>query len=232
MTWQEDLKSRCGLRGRQIRLFEQLLDILVENADRNLTAVTSPDRIVDLHFRDSLSLLDFIKEGAAANIADIGSGAGFPGIPLAIALPESIFTLIESNGKKCSFLEATVSSLRLANVRILHSRAEAAARTTLRDSFDVALARAVGPLPVVLEYALPLLRSGGIALLQRGAREEGDESSASKVAPLLAGSLDFVKAVEPFPGSKNLNVWRFSKTGPTPSGFPRRPGMAKKRPLQ
>lgn len=232
MTWQRDLKSAYGLDDRQIQAFERLLDILVASADRNLTAVTGRKRIVDVHFRDSLCLLAFEELGTAADICDIGSGAGFPGIPLAIALPGKKFTLIESNGKKCAFLDSTASRLVLKNASVLHARAEEAARTSLRDSFDLALARAVGPLPVVIEYALPLLRPGGKALLQRGARETGDENLADSVAHRLRGSLDSISAVEPYPGSKNLNVWIFSKTGPTPGRFPRRPGMARKRPLK
>lgn len=232
MSWQDDLSASFGLSEQQILAFERLQDMLAAPSGRNLTAVTGRERIVNVHFRDSLSLIAFRELGAAANIVDIGSGAGFPGIPLAIAFPEKNVTLVEANGKKCKFLESASRELGLKNVHPVHARAEEAGRSALRDSFDLALARAVGPLPLVLEYALPLIRTGGCALLQRGAREEGDEELAGGIALQLGARLDSVTAIESYPGSKNLNVWALVKSGATPERFPRRPGMAKKRPLK
>ena len=231
MSWQSDLSASFYLTDEQIRAFERLLHILTAASDRNLTAVTGEEKIVDVHFRDCLSLTAFKELGAAANIVDIGSGAGFPGIPLAIALPEKKFSLIEANGKKCEFIASAVRDLGLKNVEVIHTRAEEAGRTSLSDSFDLGLARAVGSLLLVIEYVMPLIKPGGSALLQRGAREGGDENSAADVALELGGRLDSVTPVESYPGSKNLNVWILVKSVATPKRFPRRPGIAKKRPL-
>jgi 16S rRNA (guanine527-N7)-methyltransferase len=164
MTWQEDLSSAFTLSTSQISALEGLLKLLVGISDRNLTAVTGEEKIINVHFRDSLSLLAFSELGSASDVVDIGSGAGFPGLPLAIALPDKSFTLLESNAKRCKFLTSAAVQLQLDNVRILAMRAEVAGRSDLRDSSDLALARAVGPLPVVLEYSLPLLKPGGAAL--------------------------------------------------------------------
>ena len=175
---------------------------------------------MNVHFRDSLSLLSFDQLQTADSVVDIGSGAGFPGLPLAIACPDKSFSLLEANGKKCEFLAATIKALCLTNVEIAPLRAEDAGRSTMRDHFDLALARAVGPLAVVLEYTLPLLTVGGTALLQRGAREAGDKQVSREIALMLGSELVSVSPVKPYPGSRNLHVWRFLKTLPTPERFP------------
>ncbi|MHB8160307.1 MAG: 16S rRNA (guanine(527)-N(7))-methyltransferase RsmG [Thermoleophilia bacterium] len=232
MSWQEQICSDFGISSARVALFEKLLELLIGISDRNLTAVTTADLIVNVHFRDSLSLLSFAELETADSVVDIGSGAGFPGLPLAIACPDKSFSLLEANNKKCDFLTAAIKTLCLSNVEIAAVRSEDAGRSTMRDYFDLALARAVGPLAVVLEYTLPLLTVGGAALLQRGAREEGDEQISREIAVILGGELVSVSPVKPYQGSRNLHVWRFLKTLPTPERFPRRPGMAKKRPLR
>ncbi len=232
MSWKKDLSLAYSLAPGQISALEQLLDLLAGVSDRNLTAVTGRNRIIDIHFRDSLGLLGFREFDAAGSVVDIGSGAGFPGLPLAISRPEKSFTLVEANRKKCEFLASVTRLLDLANVEIISDRAEKVCHSKLRESFDLALARAVGPLPVVLEYALPLLDLQGTALFQRGSREAGDEATAAGVAALLGGQLQRISAVSPYPDAKDLNVWVFSKVSPTNARFPRRIGVAKKRPLK
>lgn len=231
MSWESEIASEFSLSGGQIAQFRAFLEYLAGISDRNLTAVTGEQKIVDLHFRDSLSLLAFEEFASAKEVVDVGSGAGFPGLPLAIACPEKNFLLLESNSRKCDFIDEAVRLLELDNVNTIRSRAEESARDRGRDRFGLAVARAVGPLPVVIEYVLPLVKPGGAALLQRGAREKGDETSAAAVSALLGGRLDRVEPVQPFRGSKNLHVWVLSKLVYTPERFPRRPGVAKKRPL-
>ena len=231
MSWQEELLSDYSIDGNCIASFELLLQTLLEKSDRNLTAVTTREKIVDFHFRDSLSLLSFSELVGALKVADVGSGAGFPGLPLAICRPDIEFTLIEANQQKCAFLKEYVSEARLPNVSVLQLRAETAGAGVYRDSFDVALARAVGPLPVTMEYAAPLVTPGGSILLQRGKTLPGDVDSAKSAAAHLALQLKQIAAINPFPGARNLSVWVFKKVAPTPKKFPRRPGVAKKRPL-
>lgn len=231
MTWQSSLGSDFNLDASQIASFEKLLDLLTEQSDRNLTAVTEPANIVAIHFRDSLGLADFPETRSALSAVDIGSGAGFPGLPLAIAVPSLSVTMIEARRKKCEFIEKTVMKLGLDNAFVLASRAEDAGRSEMRATFDIAFARAVGSIAEVLEYCFPLLKTGGSALLQRGDRSPGDEKQARQVAELLGGTLVRIESVKPYSDAKNLHIWVFSKNSHTPDRFPRRAGVARKRPL-
>ena len=231
MSWQRELLEDFALNAAQVAQFEQLLELLVSVSDRNLTAVTDPANIINLHFRDSLSLLAQPEVHQASTAVDVGSGAGFPGLPLAIARPDLTVSMIEATKKKVDFIDVAISVLALKNARALPVRAEEAGRSELRDAFDVALARAVGSLSLVLEYCLPLVRVGGSAILQRGAGEAGDNENAARVAAQLGGKLVRKEAYRPYQGAKNLHVWVFIKSAPTPERFPRRPGMARKKPL-
>jgi 16S rRNA (guanine527-N7)-methyltransferase len=232
MNWQDSLSRDYSLNNEQISSLESLLQLLIERSDRNLTAVTSPESIVNVHFRDSIALLDFSEVSDATSAIDIGSGAGFPGLPLAIARPDMKITLLESNQAKCSFLQEAITRANLDNTRVLLSRAEDAGRSELRDAFDISFARAVGPLPVSLEYSLPLVKPDGFAVLQRGATLEDEEVAAVSIAAKLNASLERILPVKPYPEAKNLHVWFIRKLGNTPSRFPRKPGIAKKRPLR
>jgi len=231
MTWESDLMRDYALSASQVTALGLLLKRLKGVSDRNFTAVTDERKIIDLHFRDSLSLVAFPEFESAERIVDVGSGAGFPGLPLAIACPAKTFFLLEATTKKSEFIDDSIRNLGLSNTFTIGSRAETAGRGEYRDSFDLAIARAVGPLPLVIEYVMPLLKAGGYALLQRGSREENDESTAAYVATLLGGRLERIEKIKPYKGSQNLHVWVFSKSSSTPDGFPRREGVAKKRPL-
>lgn len=225
------LQRDFGLSESQAAALARLVELLTGAAARSVTRISEPEQIIDLHIRDSLSLLALPELQRASQVIDIGSGAGVPGLPLAIALPSAAFSLLEANGRKCDFIRGAVASLGLANVTVVCARAEDAGRSELREVFDTALARAVGPLEVVLEYALPFLRHGGNALLQRGQRRPGDEVQAAAIAAMLGGRLERIKAVQPYPEAKNLHIWVFHKIAATPERYPRRPGMPKKRPL-
>ncbi len=232
MSWENELSRDFGLDPSQVRRFQLLLSHVEGCSDRNLTAVTGADHIVNVHFRDSLSLLGLPKMKTATSVVDIGSGAGFPGLPLAIVLPGAHFTLIESRLGKTRFIMNIVNLLGLDNVCVLTQRAEESGRSAMRESFDIALARAVGPMPVVLELALPLVRIGGYALLQRGRRIEGDELQAGSVSAALGARLDRIIPVKPYSGAVNLHIWSFAKISPTGPSFPRRTGIPEKRPLE
>lgn len=231
MSWQKELADDYSLDQPMVASLELLLRLLQEKADRNLTAVTSTASIIALHFRDSLALLTLPEVAAAESIVDIGSGAGFPGLPLAISRPGVSMTLVETNQGKCEFMADFVRRSGIANVTITAARAETVGRGDLRDHFDLALARAVGPLALTMEYAAPLVKTGGFLVLQRGETRPGDEPAAHAAAEALSLSLVRIEPMYPYPEAKNLHAWVFRKEGATASGFPRKPGIAKKRPL-
>jgi 16S rRNA (guanine527-N7)-methyltransferase len=207
------------------------LDALVEAlADPAApTSVHGRKRSRDVHIADSLTALEVPGVREAARIADLGAGAGLPGLVLAIALPDAEVALVESVGKKCAWMEATAEALGLANARVVCARVEAWDEG--RGTCDVVTARALGSLPVVCEYAAPLLREGGILVAWKGAVDELEEADGLAAAEALGLARDTVLAVQPYAGSERRTLHVFRKIAPTPERYPRRAGMAAKRPL-
>jgi 16S rRNA (guanine527-N7)-methyltransferase len=207
-----------------------LLGALAAEPDPH-TTVSDPDRAVDMHIRDSLSALEFDQVRTATAIADIGAGPGFPGLPLAVALPLARVDLIESAARKCAVIDRLANAAGLANPRSVHARVEDWARGDARESYDLATARAVAPLAVLLEYAAPLLAVGGTFIAWKGARDMGEESAAVTAAAELGLEPLESRQVTPYPGARGLHLHLYSKVRETPARFPRRAGMAAKRPL-
>ena len=207
------------------RLLDRYLAVLADPSAP--TSVRAPDVARDVHLADSLAGLEIDAVREAARIADLGSGAGLPGLVLAIARPEAEVVLVESVGKKCAWLERTVETLGLQNARVACARAE----ELDEPPFDVVTARAVAALPVLCEYAAPLLREGGVLVAWKGAVEAREEADGLHAATALGLEREGVRAVEPYPGSERRTLHVFRKVSPTPAGYPRRPGMAAKRPL-
>jgi 16S rRNA (guanine527-N7)-methyltransferase len=191
------------------------------------TSVHDRREVEDVHIADSLVGLEVPAVGEAARIVDLGSGAGLPGLVLAIARPEVEVVLVESVGKKCAWLERTVSALGLKNVRVVCARAEELEEAP----FDVVTARALASLAVLCEYAAPLLREGGSLVAWKGAVDAREDADGLHAANVLGLEREEVRAVEPYPGSQRRTLHVFRKVSPTPEGYPRRPGMAAKRPL-
>lgn len=165
----------------------------------------------------------------ALTIADLGAGAGFPGLPLAIVQPASAVHLVESNGRKCQFMTHAAEVCAAANAHVVHARAE-----EWRDGLgccDLATARALAPLAVVAEYAAPLLALGGSLVAWRGRRDPADESAGARAAAQLGLEPGEVGRVEPYPGALHRHLHVMTKVAETPGRFPRRPGVARKRPL-
>jgi len=189
-----------------------------------------------VHLADSLAALPVLDAVAAdpdpLRIADIGSGAGLPGIPLAIARPSTFVRLIESRGRCCRFLEETVAGLKLPNVRVEHARGELAAHDSeLRESFHVVTARALTATPAALEISLPLCRLGGLVLLYKTEAQVSEVEAATPVAAQLGGTLEQLHRYE-LPGLNQPRVLAvFAKASPTPPEYPRRAGVPKRRPL-
>jgi 16S rRNA (guanine527-N7)-methyltransferase len=193
------------------------------------TTVRDPVKIADDHLADSLVALEFEQTRSAATIADLGAGAGFPGLPLAISLPNAAVALVESNARKCAFIERAGRASRAANATVIHARAEA--WPDGRRHFDLVTARALAPLAVVAEYAAPLLRVGGTLLAWRGRRDPAAELAAAVAADELGLEIAEPVPVGPYPGALNRHLHLLSKVRETPDRFPRRPGIALKRPL-
>jgi 16S rRNA (guanine527-N7)-methyltransferase len=201
---------------------EALLEALAAEPDPP-TTVADP---VDEHLADSLSAVPLL--GSPARIVDLGSGAGFPGLVLAAAFPSSHVTLFESHRRHAAVAERLGREAGLANVSVLPLRVEDAPD---RERFDVATARAVAPLAVLVEYAAPLLVDGGQLVAWKGAPVRAEELGGEEAARIVGLSLDRVVPVTPFPGAHSRHLHFYAKTAPTPGRFPRRPGMARKRPL-
>ena len=216
----------------QVEQFNTYHEMLVEaNARMNLTRVPEdPAEAVDRNYLDCVAPL--AGGFPAANTAvDVGSGAGFPGIPLAIMLPDTRFTLVDALGKRVDFLKTVIDRLGL-NAEALHLRAEdAARRDDLREGFDLAVARAVAPMNVLCEYMLPLVRVGGKMLALKGPGLDEELAQAENALRLLGGELERVQPLA-IPGRDwNHRAAWIAKTAPTPQKYPRRAGTVEKRPL-
>ncbi len=210
---------------------EQLLSLLASLTTDPLapTSVRDPLLALNDHLADSLVALELSAVHAAGSIADIGSGAGLPGLPLAIALPTAAVSLVESSARKCAFIERAAAAAQVSNASIVRARAETWPEGI--DRFDVVTARALAPLDVVAEYAAPLLRLGGTLVAWRGRRDPEAEAAAARAAERLGLEPEEPLAVRPYRGAEHRHLHLMVKTQPTPPLFPRRPGIARKRPL-
>jgi 16S rRNA (guanine527-N7)-methyltransferase len=198
--------------------------------------VSDPERARDVHVADSLSGLEVEDLARARRIADVGAGAGFPGLVLAIALPAARVDLIESAGRKAAVIDRLIQAAKVSNARSVVARAEDWARLPVglgggREAYDAVTARAVAPLPVLVEYAAPLLQPSGVLVAWKGARAADEERLGKRAADEVGLALEEVLRVEPFEGARDRHLHVYRKVGETPERFPRRAGMAVKRPL-
>jgi 16S rRNA (guanine527-N7)-methyltransferase len=229
--WRTDCQ-RLGVpvTDEQQARFERFYAQLVEaNRSVNLTRITALEDFLYRHLLDSLTLAPLIPP--QARLADIGSGAGFPAIPLAIARPDVTVTAVESIGKKCRFIQAVQESLPLPNVIVRAERSEALGQhPDTRERFDCVTARAVAALPVLLELCLPLVRPGGLFLAMKGLSYEAELTAAKQALKTLGGELKEVKTF-PHPKLEGSRLLVIAKTRPTPKPYPRSAGLAAKKPL-
>jgi 16S rRNA (guanine527-N7)-methyltransferase len=203
---------------------------LLRDETASVSSVTEPDRAWRVHVEDSLTGLELDPLREARRIGDIGSGAGFPGLALAVALPRAEVELIESVGRKCEFVERAIEAAGIRNATAVNARSEEIAAGPARGSFDVVTARAVGRLSTLAELASPLLREDGVLIAWKGKRDPGEEQQLEKAAAQLAMRPERILDVGDRAGSKHRHLHLIRKVGPTPRRLPRRPGMAKKRP--
>jgi len=222
------LAERYDLPAEAIGQLRELHSLLVDDPLAP-TSVRDPGKVVDDHLADSLVALEIEPVRGSRALADLGSGAGVPGLPLAIALTGASVALVESAGRKCAFLERAIALTGAANARVVHARAESWPEGI--ESFDVVTARALAPLEVVVEYAAPLLTLGGTLIVWRGQRDPVAEAAATRAAIALGLEPGPIVSVKPYSAARSRHLHLMSKVTPTPLGFPRRPGMALKRPL-
>jgi 16S rRNA (guanine527-N7)-methyltransferase len=206
--------------------FKALLE-LVRDDSTAPTTVTDPLEGVAVHIADSLDGLTIPEIRQATRIADLGTGAGFPGIPLAIALPDAQVHLVESLAKKCAFLERALEVSETENATVACARAEDWPEREL----DVVTARAVAPLNILVEYAAPLLRLGGVLVAWKGKPEDAEVADGEAAAEIVGLESREPTVLEPRPGADHRRLYVYLKVRDTPSRFPRRAGMARKRPL-
>jgi len=207
-------------------------ELLSWNARFNLTAIDDPKKIRTKHFLDSLTCLLAMRNAPMERVIDIGTGAGFPGIPLKIICPNMRLTLVESVGKKAAFCQHIVEILRLRDVEVLPERAEAVGLSTAhRESYDWALARAVATMSTLMEYLLPLVRVGGRALAMKGEGGPAEAQAAEGAMRLLGGHLQQLLPVT-LPGVEDQRyLIIMEKLAATPDRYPRRTGLPTKKPL-
>ncbi|MBR3141775.1 MAG: 16S rRNA (guanine(527)-N(7))-methyltransferase RsmG [Clostridiales bacterium] len=238
------LESHSGeisvpLSAEEIRAFQTYATMLKEkNKVMNLTAVDDDKGIAMKHFIDSLTLCPYIREeeakagkAGALSFADVGTGAGFPGLPVKISCPELSVTLMDSLEKRLKFLDEVITALDLKNCTTVHSRAEDAGRNKkYREKYDIVTARAVAKLSVLAEYCLPLVKVGGVFLAMKAHSEE-EENDGAKAIALLGGTIE-KKDTFKLPGTdmeRTIIVVR--KIRPTPARFPRKAGTPSKTPI-
>jgi len=222
------------LNDKQVSLFQRYEEELLEwNSRFNLTAVRDREGIRIKHFLDSLSCMLVFGSHFPARLIDVGTGAGFPGVPLKICFPSMQLTLVESVGKKAQFCRHIVTSLGLERVEIIQARAEEIGQMPLhREKYDLATARAVAAMPILVEYLLPLVKIGGTVLAQKGENGPAETQSVENSVRLLGGKIQQVRKIN-LPGvAEDRYFISISKVAGTPAQFPRRVGIPLKNPLK
>jgi 16S rRNA (guanine527-N7)-methyltransferase len=222
------------LRPRARESLRIVLDLLASDPTAP-SAVRDPEEGWRVHVADSLTGVGVEELRAARRIADVGAGAGFPGLPIAAALPAARVDLLESIGRKCEFMRRAIRAAGIATAKVVCERAEIwAARPPPeggREAYDAVISRAVGRLSTLAELASPLLVEGGVLVAWKGRRDEDEESELERAAGRVGMRAADVRWVGPYAGSRQRHLHVLRKSGPTPVNLPRRPGMAKKRPL-
>ncbi len=231
----QDAYSLLGIRlsPRQLAMFERYEQELLDwNARFNLTAIRESEGIRSKHFLDSLSCILAWRDAPPERLIDIGTGAGFPGIPLKILQPSLNLALVESVGKKAEFCRHVATDLGLEKVEVVQSRAEEIGQVPkYREHFDWAVARAVANLPILVEYLLPLVRVGGAILAQKGESGPAEAHASEKAVRLLGGRMRKLIKVD-LPGvAEERYLVIIDKVAATPPNYPRRVGVPSKKPL-
>ena len=234
--WKKLLKEQCSNLNIEIdekkrEQFYNYMQILVKwNENINLTAITEPKEVLQKHFIDSLTILPYIEENKT--IIDVGTGAGFPGIPVKIAKESTNVVLLDALNKRLNFLNEVINDLELKNIETIHARAEEAGKNKkLRENFDIAVSRAVAPLNILVEYLLPLVKIGGKCICMKGSNIEEELKNSKKAISILGGEIEKVDEFVLPDSDIKRSVIVIKKIKETPSKYPRKPGTPAKEPL-
>ena len=237
-AFEEILAARAAeagipLTAEQIGQFSVYHEMLLDwNTRMNLTALTAPEDVAVKHIIDSLTAYDAALFDGARTLIDVGTGAGLPGIPLAVYAPHLTVTLLDSLNKRVRFLTEVIAAMGLQNVRCIHARAEEAARTAEhRAAYDIVVSRAVARLPILLEYTLPFVRVGGTLLALKGRAYAEEQQEARRAAEVLGGGRITARPVH-LPGLDDVRaILTVTKERQTPAAYPRGGGAPTRRPL-
>ena len=237
-AFEEILAARAAeagipLTAEQIGQFSVYNEMLLDwNTRMNLTALTAPEDVAVKHIIDSLTAYDAARFDGARTLIDVGTGAGLPGIPLAVYAPHLTVTLLDALNKRVRFLTEVTAAMGLQNVRCIHARAEEAARTAEhRAAYDIVVSRAVARLPVLLEYTLPFVRVGGTLLALKGRAYAEEQKEARRAAEVLGGGRITARPVH-LPGLDDVRaILTVTKERQTPAAYPRGGGAPARRPL-
>ena len=219
------------LSEKQLNQFYDYMNILNEwNKVMNLTNITEPLEVIEKHFIDSLTVLKNVNENDS--IIDVGTGAGFPGIPIKIAYPKSKVTLLDSLNKRIKFLNEVISKLNLEDINTIHGRAEELAHNKEhREKYDIAIARAVAPLNVLSEYLLPFVKIGGHAICMKGSKGKGESKEGENATRILGGEIKSIKEFKLPNTDIERTIIEIEKNKSTEKRYPRKPGTPSKEPL-
>ena len=221
------------INNEQADTFLKYMETLLEwNKRINITSITDTKQFIIKHFLDSLSCIMSFNFSNREKVIDVGTGGGFPGIPIKIMMPETKLTLLDSTRKRIIFLEALIEELKLHDVLLIHGRAEDYGKESLyREQYDVAVSRAVAPLKILYEYCLPFVKEGGIFIAQKSADVETELREGERALKILGGQVEQKIDIElPF-GGGGRSIIIVRKINKTPNKYPRRVGIPQKRPL-
>ena len=224
--------QKIDVSEKQCKKFFEYMKLLIEwNEKINLTAIVEPGQVITKHFLDSLTILNYIGT-KQQKIIDVGTGAGFPGIPIKIMDDLSEITLLDSLNKRIIFLQEVINKNNLKNIRAIHGRAEDFGQDKLyREKYDVCVARAVAPMNILVEYLLPFARVNGICICMKGANIEEELEEAKKAINLLGGKIEKVESFGLSGSEDRRNIIIIRKISKTPEQYPRKAGTAKKYPI-
>lgn len=224
-------KINININDEQAQKYYNYMNLLIEwNEKINLTAITNPDEIIIKHFIDSITIDKYIEKNN--KIIDVGTGAGFPGIPLSILRDDLDITLMDSLNKRIKFLDEVRELNHLNNISTIHGRAEELGKNkSFREKYDIATSRAVAPLNVLLEYMLPFVKVGGYCICMKGSNVEEEIANSKTALSKLKGKIEKIEAFKLPNTEYGRNIIIIKKIENTPSKYPRKPGTPAKEPL-